>query len=82
MEIILKVKGKVIKMPELVEEYKCWLKEMHEEYDEEVEFLDQGTYIIGHPRLEELGLNKDSTNCKFAPCLFSTFDVFLSKPLS
>jgi len=55
---------------------------MHEEYDEEVEFLDQGTYIIGHPRLEELGLNKDSTNCKFAPCLFSTFDVFLSEPLS
>ncbi|KAH8944975.1 hypothetical protein BDL97_12G015300 [Sphagnum fallax] len=49
-------------MPELVEEYMCWLKEMHEEYDEEVEFLDQGTYIIGHPRLEELGLNKDSTN--------------------
>jgi hypothetical protein len=62
VEIILKVKGKVIKMPELVEEYKCWLKEMHEEYDEKVEFLDQGTYIIGHPRLEELGLNKDSTN--------------------
>jgi hypothetical protein len=82
VEIVLKVKGKVIKMPELVEEYMCWLKEMHEEYDEEVEFLDQGTYIIGHPRLEELGLNKDSTNCKSTPCLFSTFDVFLSKPLS
>jgi hypothetical protein len=46
VEIVIKVKGKVVDSKQLNDEYMQWLKLMHDNYDEEVEFLDlMQTYI-------------------------------------
>lgn len=58
---MIKRAGKVINSKELVDQYLSWVKAMHDEYDEEVEFLDTSpTYICDQPNIHELlGLTKD-----------------------
>lgn len=68
MEVVIKRAGKIINSKELADEYLVWLKKIHDDYDEEVEFLDNNpTFICDQPTIHEvLGLNKDRKHeCKY-----------------
>lgn len=65
VEIVIKVKGKVVDSKQLNDEYMQWLKLMHDNYDEEVEFLDKDPiYLVEHPASDLLGPDKDLANGK------------------
>ncbi|XP_024523721.1 uncharacterized protein LOC9641028, partial [Selaginella moellendorffii] len=60
--------SKVLEPPQVIAEFANWTKRMHEEFDREVEFGDDPTYVIGQSELKRLLKVEKEVLC-FHKCL-------------
>lgn len=58
VKIRIRYMDKLLPLEELSKVYMRWLQKMHEEFDQEVTFLDPPTFIFHQESLKELKVNK------------------------